>query len=327
MIFKYFAKIILIITILSLITQLNSYSQGVQQTVKILAWLNSSNNQNEPEVFFRNVNVVDENGIGRYYYSPCYLPNLSQKLKTIIHSYEFVSFDRVKIRLVYQNILPKDKKDFIYEKSELWKLNFYDLPNYNSFFPLFIFFISENPSREMSELIIYSKLSEISLKDETSNEVSFKKDINKIIFLPDSQFKMFEFPISADGKPYKFFAGHNVLLNVPLNERVHTLEFTIDKYNNFKYNDGKISFNFPFIISSDTVEIKECKIISKYNYEYESSFFNAATTAYPLGSVDSNYYPSYVPIIQDGKSDKGISLIPTLQALLMMGSIKHETKT
>jgi hypothetical protein len=216
---------------------------------------------NKPEILITGNYIENaDNGIGTYFYNNLYLPNITKKLKTIIHNieFEYKSFNVVKIKIHFQNIY-FDKNTFnIYEEIEEWKQEPYLNKKQKELLPFLSLFLPEPSNFSYDKIEFKSKIFSIDLKDKIGNSIEIAREVNQIIFHPDSYFKLLIHPNKND-KKYKVFAGHNVVFFSPPDNNEYILEFYLLNYHPLFEQDEVVS-EIPLVFCSNEVEIKQTKV-------------------------------------------------------------------
>ncbi|MFA7418897.1 MAG: hypothetical protein WCZ90_04350 [Melioribacteraceae bacterium] len=246
--------------------------------------------ENIPEmIMMRSYIENSDAGIGTIYYTYSCIPELSKRIKTIIYNidFDYISFNKMKVKIKYQNIIPVDAKGKIYSAKESWKTEYYLDKRMQTNLPFLSMFIHESPDYSIEKIDIYSTISECELRDEMNNSLDVIKDINKIIFHPDSYYRMFDFPESTNEK-YRLFAGHNILFFSPPDDKIYNLEFTLTDYHPNIDNNELIS-EIPLLFCTGSVEVKNYNLHFDNNSKSEIYFYKSLESDRPF----DRYIPGY----------------------------------
>jgi hypothetical protein len=234
---------------------------------------NSNAMEDRPDIIYGLGYSETDKGVGRIHYSNCYLPEAITKVKTIIELLEFnyPSFDQVDVKIVFRNFIDEGAlKEGIYKKHEDWKpeATFFSNSN-NRLYPFFCVFLDDSPAKvvKIQNIDIYAKITDVTLLNEDGLSVPFEKLVNKIVYLPDSYYKLLD-PPKLENQKYRIFAGHNYLIYMPLDEKKYSLSFRIQNYYPM-YINGKVTSIMPMIFFSNHVEIK--KYVVNYSGRKEIS--------------------------------------------------------
>ena len=229
--------------------------------------------EDKPEIFMSQVYMGSGPGVRRLGYGSAYLPEAISRVKTTIDLLEFKypSFDQVEVKIVFRNIAIKNSPEQrVYEDSEKWKAEATFFPDTDhGLYPFLCLFLKDTPAEHVNieDVKVYSKITDFELLDENASKVKFERLFNRIVYLPDSYFKLFT-PPDPEKQKYRIFAGHNLLLYLPLSEKKYTLTFRIHDYHP-EYTGGIVKSIVPLVFFTNHVEIK--KYVVDYSGKAEVS--------------------------------------------------------
>ena len=280
--------------------------------------------ENIPEMFLKDAYIENaDDGIGIYYYSYAFLPNSSKKIRTIVHSIEFdyESFNKVRIKIEYQNFFEDSVNTQLYDKNESWKTQFYKNSSCGNDLPFLSIYIKEAPA-QIENLDIFAKITDISITRNDGNVIAINREINKIIFHPDSYYNVWTSPKDPEMR-YRVFAGHNVLLFTPPDTAIYNMQFTlVDNYPNIM--EGNVFSKIPLLFCTGSVEVRNCKVIWNDSVTSSISLFDPASLTHPLDIYVPGFHDSKSPRLKLSSSENEILLIQSLAGNFVRGSFVKE---
>ena len=254
-----------------------------------LLWITEKVNamEDKPEIFMSQVYVGTGPGVRRLGYANAYIPEAITQVKTVIEllQFKYPSFDQVEVKIVFRNVIAGSiPEQRIYKEGEQWKAEatfFGSNPN-SRLYPFLCLFLRDNPAENISieDVTVYSKITDVELLDENGSKVEFQRLFNRVVYLPDSYFKLFT-PPNPEKEKYRIFAGHNYLLYLPLNERKHSLTFRIHDYRP-NYSNGIVKSMVRMIFFSNRVEIEKYVVDYSGKTEVSLDLFKPASPKMPI---------------------------------------------